>query len=359
MTNALADVRYQIFVSSTYDDLRVERQQATQAILEMSHMPAGMELFPASDLSQWELIKTVINESDYYIVIVGGRYGSISEETGFSFTEMEYDYAVASSVPVLGFVRKDVTAIPARDYENDPVKRQKLENFRTKVLSRICRQYDEPVELGMLVMKSLMSETRTNPRVGWVRADQARGQEDINREQSLLADSKQKEKLIKKLEREVRDRSVKLNGITPEQLAQGADTYPVNVTFQNIQRKAVSIDVPMTWDEILSVIGPAMYGYILRRGQPAYNKLVGQYSFEGSLIEYIRTKLIDQCGTRQLTILPHQIDTILIQVKQLGMIAMEEKTKEDHGEYFRGYTLTSAGEERLTRIKVQLQSSPH
>jgi hypothetical protein len=351
----LADVRYQVFVSSTYDDLRVERQQATQAILEMNHMPAGMELFPASDLSQWELIKTVINESDYYIVVVGGRYGSVSEDTGLSFTEMEYDYAVASSLPILGFVRKDITSIPAKDYETDAAKRQKLERFRAKVLSRICRQYDEPVELGMLVMKSLMNETRTNPRVGWVRADQARGQEDVEREQSLLADLKQKDKLIKKYERKIRDQSIKLDGIAPEQMAQGTDTYPVSVIFTDQRKQTVSRDVLMTWDEILSVIGPCMYGYILRRGEPAYNKLVGRYSFEGSLIEYIRAKMISQCDNRQITILPHQIDTILIQLKQLGLLAMTEKTKEEHGEDFRGFTLTPASEERLTRTKVQLQ----
>lgn len=97
----MADIRYQVFVSSTYEDLRLEkRQQATQAVLEMNHMPAGMELFPASDLSQWELIKTVINDSDYYLVIVGGRYGSVHPQTGLSFTEMEYDYPVSTSVPV-------------------------------------------------------------------------------------------------------------------------------------------------------------------------------------------------------------------------------------------------------------------
>lgn len=63
-----------------------------------------MELFPASDDAQWELIKRVIEESDYYIVIVAGRYGSLSPE-GISYTEMEYDYAVAKGIPVLGFIR--------------------------------------------------------------------------------------------------------------------------------------------------------------------------------------------------------------------------------------------------------------
>ena len=76
--------RYQVFVSSTYEDLREERQQTTQAILEAGSFPAGMELFPASDDSQWELIKRVIEESDYYVAIVAGRYGSIGP-TGLSY----------------------------------------------------------------------------------------------------------------------------------------------------------------------------------------------------------------------------------------------------------------------------------
>jgi hypothetical protein len=207
----------------------------------------------------------------------------------------------------------------------------------------------------MLVMKSLMNETRTRPRVGWVRADQARGPEDVTREQSLLNDIKSRDRAIKRLEREIRDRSIKVHGIPADQLSQGADTYRLDVSFLDSQKRTVVVGVTMSWDEILSVIGPTMYGYILRRGPAAYNRLVGQYSFEGSLIGYLRMKLVDQCGTRQISILPHQIDTVLIQLKQLGLIAMTEKIKED-GEEFRGYTLTEAGEERLTRTKIQVRS---
>jgi hypothetical protein len=354
----LADVRYQVFVSSTYDDLREERQQATQAILEMNHMPAGMELFPASDLSQWELIKAVINESDYYVVIVGGRYGSVHKSTGLSFTEMEYDYATAQGVPVLGFVRKDIKKVQSGFVETDPVARAKLDEFREKVMSRTCRLYDEAVELGMLVMKSLTNETRTNPRIGWVRANQARGKEDLEREQTLMDELSRKEKLVKKLERELRDRTIPLEGISRDDLAQGDDTYLLTANFQDQNKKMVSLDVPLTWDEIFSVIAPNMYGYILRRGAPAYNKLVGSFTFEGSLIEYVRSKIIDRCGNRQLNILPHQIDDLLIQFRQLGLMAMVEKNKEDDGEDFRGYSLTKAGEEHLTKIRVKLKGTP-
>lgn len=352
----LADVRYQIFLSSTYEDLRLERQQATQTILEMGHMPAGMELFPASDLSQWELIKRVIDESDYYLVIVGARYGSTHTQTGLSFTEMEYDYAASVGIPILGFVRRDTGEVPAKDFEQDPKKREKLEDFRRKVMTKICRHYDEASELGMLVMKSLMSETRINPRMGWVRANQARGEEDIAREKELANEIAKKNREIKRLEREIRDCIIPVNGIDQSRLAQGEDGLKITATFQDNTKTLVSMDVDLTWNEIFSVIGPQMYGFILRRSEPRHNELYGSYGFEAGLIEYIRSKIFDRCGARQIRILPHQIDGFLIQFKQLGLMHIMEKTKDEDGEDFRGYTLTPAGEEHLMRVRVQLKT---
>ena len=48
--------RYQVFISSTFRDLIDERQAVLRAVLELDHMPAGMELFPAADDSAWQLI---------------------------------------------------------------------------------------------------------------------------------------------------------------------------------------------------------------------------------------------------------------------------------------------------------------
>ena len=94
------DKRYQIFISSTFRDLIAERQAVLKAVLELNHMPAGMELFPAADDSAWQLIQDVIDGSDYYVLIVGGRYGSLDKE-GLGYTEKEYDYAVAMKKPVI------------------------------------------------------------------------------------------------------------------------------------------------------------------------------------------------------------------------------------------------------------------
>ena len=82
------DKRFQFFISSTFADLRDERQAVLKAVLELNQMPAGMELFPASDDTAWQLIRDVIDASDYYLLVIGGRYGSV-DEAGLGYTEKE------------------------------------------------------------------------------------------------------------------------------------------------------------------------------------------------------------------------------------------------------------------------------
>jgi hypothetical protein len=72
--------RYQVFVSSTYEDLQEERREVMQALLTLNCIPTGMELFPAADDDSWTWIKGFIEGCDYYVVIIGGRYGSTGKD---------------------------------------------------------------------------------------------------------------------------------------------------------------------------------------------------------------------------------------------------------------------------------------
>lgn len=97
------DKRYQVFISSTYADLQQERQRVIQTLMEMDCIPSGMELFPAADEEQWEFIKRVIDDCDYYLLIIGGRYGSTTNE-GISYTEKEFDYAIDKGIKVIALL---------------------------------------------------------------------------------------------------------------------------------------------------------------------------------------------------------------------------------------------------------------
>src|SRR3954470_23293143 len=103
----MESVRHQVFVSSTFLDLKEERAAIVSALLQLEAFPAGMELFPAADDDAWTLIKRVIDESDYYLLVIGGRYGSTEPETEISYTEMEFDYAVAEGKPIMAFLHSD------------------------------------------------------------------------------------------------------------------------------------------------------------------------------------------------------------------------------------------------------------
>lgn len=126
---------FQVFVSSTFSDLADERRQVTNTLAKAGYIAAGMELFPATDQQQLDFIKRVIDRSDYYVVIVAGRYGSLADDK-LSYTEHEYEYARSKGIPVLAFLHGDTDKIEIGKTDKDPKKAKNLELFRTKVSLR-------------------------------------------------------------------------------------------------------------------------------------------------------------------------------------------------------------------------------
>src|SRR5688572_19520264 len=163
----MSDVRHQVFVSSTFRDLVAARRAVAHALQSMNCIPAGMELFPASNDEQFEFIKRVIDESDYYVVIVAGRYGS-TDEAGISYTEKEFDYAVQKGLPVLAFVHGDPDAIAFGLSDIEPAARERLERFRLKVCSgRLAKMWTSDAELASAVVLAVMTAKQTHPSPGW------------------------------------------------------------------------------------------------------------------------------------------------------------------------------------------------
>jgi hypothetical protein len=162
---------YKVFVSSTFEDLREERAEVQKALLKSNCLPVGMELFPAADDETWDFIKEQIDDSDYYVVLVGGRYGSLAPD-GLSFTEKEYDYAREQEVPVIGFVHADRKLIPYGKAETDPDMVKKLDAFITKIKRRPVRTFVNPHQLASEVTTSFVDLKRTRRRTGFVRTDQ-------------------------------------------------------------------------------------------------------------------------------------------------------------------------------------------
>lgn len=164
-------VKYQVFISSTFTDLKDERQAVSRAVLELNHVPAGMELFPAFDQSQLEFIKRVIDDCDYYVIILGGRYGSITSE-GISFTESEYDYAIEKEKPIVALIHSAVDELASKNVEKDPQLNEKLAKFRAKLQEgRLVKYWTDINELKANAIISLTASFDRMPQAGWRRND--------------------------------------------------------------------------------------------------------------------------------------------------------------------------------------------
>ncbi len=164
--------RLQVFISSTFTDLIEERQAAVSSILKNGDIPAGMELFTASDKSQWDIIKRWIDESDVYILILGGRYGSIEPESGLSYTELEYNYALETNKPLFSIVIYDhaleskVKALGQSVMELD--NRTLYSEFKKKVTSNMVCFFEDTKDIKLAVMESLPRIASERLLTGWI-----------------------------------------------------------------------------------------------------------------------------------------------------------------------------------------------
>lgn len=167
--------KFQIFVSSTYLDLIDERQAAVEAILKAGHIPAGMELFTASNQSQWSIVQKWIDESDVYMLILGGRYGSIEPISGLSYTELEYNYALEKKKPLFAVVMKDsaleekVKTCGRSVLESEHP--QKLKDFKKKVLMYMSSFFEDSKDIKLAFHESIIGIQQENELTGWVRGD--------------------------------------------------------------------------------------------------------------------------------------------------------------------------------------------
>ncbi len=163
--------KYQVFISSTYTDLVEERRKIMDILLMADCIPAGMEAFVATDNEQFEVIKKVIDLCDYYILILGKRYGSISQVTGKSYTEMEYEYAKSKDIPVLVFALDDTVNLDITKCETEEEKVNKLNLFREKALTnRMASIWKNSDDLAGKVAVSIMRAKQEIYRPGWQRA---------------------------------------------------------------------------------------------------------------------------------------------------------------------------------------------
>jgi hypothetical protein len=129
----VTDKRYQVFISATYTDLREERGMLLQTLPTLGCLPTTVEAHTQS-LSTMVSIRRRIDDCDYFVLLVGSRYGSLMP-SGVSYTHMEYVYAATKQKPILVLMH-EAPETRAEDLQEQKVEgKLKFGDFR-KVLQR-------------------------------------------------------------------------------------------------------------------------------------------------------------------------------------------------------------------------------
>lgn len=321
--------RYQVFISSTFADLKEERGKVQQAVMELDCIPAGMELFPAIDEDQFEFIKKVIDDCDYYLLIIGGRYGSLSPE-GVGYTELEYQYAVSRGIKVIAFLHKDPNSLPISKSETDKDARERLSAFRDEASKgRLVRFWTEANELPGLTLASLTRTIRTYPAVGWVRGDNV-ADPQLYKELSDLRRENQ----------ELREAMANQKAQAPTQHTElaGMDEL-VTVTGTGTARGGYSSsgkwEATITWAQVFDSIAPFLLSH----------------QRDENVAEELALKLLSLSkDSDSIAYNPHidhdDYQTIKVHLKALGLI----KFTPGSGQLM--WQLTEKGEEQMIKIRA-------
>lgn len=331
----MVEKRYQVFLSSTYADLREERQQVLHAILDAGCIPVGMESFPANDNDAWKFIEAVIRDCDYYVLVMAGKYGSEAKD-GKSYTQKEYEYAKSLGIPVLAFPFRDIGELKGHNLETDETRRAKLAEFRKQVQdSHIVKLWETADGLKHAVLQALNHAQRTTPREGSIRARYAMNADSLNELEQLrkrVSELDKSEDLARQTYAADDDEMTFEVGYTVNGIAQWFSSHD-EPPPSSVDDATGEYEYPCSWSEILSVIGP--------KAMSPVNQDILNFLLEVHLHELIANDMEVPKDALLITIPPEQIESVAIQLAAIGYFQPVQMSGGPHWE------LTASGRRKI------------
>ncbi|TDX64226.1 uncharacterized protein DUF4062 [Methylosinus sp. sav-2] len=342
----IADVtinpRYQVFVSSTHLDLKEERERIIYELIKSGFIAVGMEQFHAATEEQMEYIRPLIDETDYYVVIVKGRYGSVGAD-GISYTEKEYRYALEKGVPILAFLYEKMDDLRLGDTDQNPEKQAKLIDFRNELQKRMVCYWNNTDQLVNKVKDSVYDSVRRKPRVGWIRGDNAM-------DPAVYKELESARKAVLELEKRLSEVVVV---DLHNDLAQGADIFQIQWTlmeksggneFLNYRYEEIGkFTFDTSWDDILVILIENLY------------REDTEYAIGSAIAQHIRDSLVDAGDDQHVDVHVDVVRNIRFQLEALGIISTTTRTSTSSTGYSRTnlcWVLTERGRQYISKIRA-------
>lgn len=336
----IAKKKLQVFISSTYIDLVEERQAAVQAVLDSGHIPAGMELFKAGNETQLDTIYKWIDNSDVYMLILGGRYGSVEEKSQKSYTRLEYEYAISKGIPIFSviltedFLKEKVVVLSnEKIYEQN--NKEKYNEFKELVLSKIVRMVSDSKDIQLAIHTTLVDFLSDYDMVGWVRANDTEANTDLlNQLNEISIENKRLYESNSTLKSEINlIRSTFETDLAFEDdniKIQGTYTVTQGNSYSGIRSESRDIEKEISWNKLFLLWAPRLTATL--------NSTSAQKEVENSLKDYMG---------RYFSLNDNLFQVIKIQYSALGLIKYYEArtTKGGTAEFI---TLTKKGAQYLT-----------
>lgn len=337
----MSEKRYQVFVSSTYSDLQAERSILTQVLPTIGCLPCGLDLNPVG-LSAWTAIKKLIDEADYYLLLLGSRYGTLSP-SGISYTHMEYVYAATKQKPILVLMNEAPESRPAHFQEKTPEGRRQFSDFRNLLQKGLVAYWSDEQNLEICVRNHLPQLIKQRPSTGWVRATALTSPEQAREIEHL----KQR---ISELEHE-REQWLSQQAAGAGQLAQGQDLFEVAYRCKAYAAgncEDIATRSQLSWNTIFMSFAPHL-------SKPQHEEFMAarlaEQLQEGALKD-VQNQRPKAHAVTDIVVAPLTFNTIKIQLRTLGLI--RRVPRDDSRTWWQ---LTANGEHYLNQLMTVRRKS--
>ena len=156
MANAIKKQHVPIFVSSTYADLIPYRNEVQHHLIRLEQIVRGMEYFGSSPQNSLSVCLSQVRECKVFISILGMRYGSIDEDSGLSYSQLEYNEAIKNNIPTLIYIIDENHPIPPKNVDTGSGA-DKLVEFKELLKKRhTVSFFTTPEDLGQKIAHDLV-----------------------------------------------------------------------------------------------------------------------------------------------------------------------------------------------------------